>query len=297
MNHLFVINPMAGKGKSVAYAEFIKKYFLDSDDPYYIEFTKCPGDATEIVRKYVEADDYRVYSIGGDGTLNEVLNGMAGSSSSLAVIAAGSGNDFFRYMDEAPDETLLCRTINGEEQYVDLGKVNERYFLNVASAGIDAEVSYNSVRFKNVPMLTPLASYVAAVFYTVFRYKSIHSVVRFDDRILNKETLMLAVANGKYYGGGVKIAPSADITDGYLDIYHVDKMNPFRIIMLFPKLIKGEHEKFREVTYSRSTKVNISSREEFMLNIDGEALKAKEAVFEIIPKGIKLVVPLKQVPL
>jgi len=297
MKHLFVINPKAGKGKSVTYAEHIKKHFQHSTEPYHIEFTKSPGDATEIVRKYVEADDYRVYSIGGDGTLNEVLNGMAGSSSSLAVIAAGSGNDFFRYMDETADETadesLLYKTINGEEQYVDLGKVNERYFINVASAGIDAEVSYNNIRFKNIPFLTPLATYVAAVFYTVFRYKSIQSVVKFDDRVLNKETLMLAVANGKYYGGGVKIAPSADIADGLLDIYHVDKMNPFRIIMLFPKLIKGEHEKFREVTYSRSTKVNISSREDFMLNIDGEALKAKEAVFEIIPKGIKLVVPLK----
>jgi YegS/Rv2252/BmrU family lipid kinase len=291
MRHLFVVNPKAGKGKGLKYVGWIHKYFQGSGDTYHVEFTKGPGDATEIVKRYVGTGDYRVYSIGGDGTLNEVLNGIVNSSSSLSVIAAGSGNDFFRNIDEASGESLLYRTIAGTEKLVDIGKVNGRFFINVASAGIDAEVAYNADRFKSLPLFKGMASYAAGVFYTVFKYKSVSSVVKVGTSSSNKETLLFAVANGKYYGGGMKIAPFADISDGYLDIYHVDRINPFRIMLLFPKLIKGSHGAIKEVSYFRSTAVVISSDREFLLNIDGEISKVSEASFEIVPKGLKLVVP------
>ncbi len=291
MNHLFIINPQAGKGKGLKYIELIKKLFKGREDQYFIELTQGPGDATQIVKRYVSAGDYRVYSVGGDGTLNEVLNGMVNSYSSLAVIASGSGNDFYRNMDDEAGESMLCRTINGVEKHVDIGKVNGRYFLNVASAGIDAEVAYNADRFKKLPLFNGMAAYAAGVFYTVFKYKSFDSNVTIGNSCQNKETLLFAVANGKYYGGGMKIAPLADISDGQLDIYHVDKMNPFKIILLFPKLIKGIHGTVREVSYSRSTKVNISSEQDFLLNIDGEISRVREASFEIIPKGLKMVFP------
>lgn len=293
MNHLFIINPAAGKGKGVKYPEVIREYFKHSKEPYYIEFTKGPGDASKIVKKYVSTDNYRVYSIGGDGTSNEVLNGIVNSSSSLAIIPSGSGNDFFRNIDDTLDESLLYRTIHGTEKYIDIGKVNDRYFLNVASAGIDAEVVLNSNRFKRMPLFNGLSAYVAGVFYTVFKYKSFNSTIKIDNVKYYKETLLLAVANGKYYGGGMKIAPSAKIDNGYLDIYHIDKANPYRILLLFPLLIKGRHESIKEVTYYKSKNVKISSEEGFLLNIDGEISKVREATFGIISDGLKLVVPLK----
>jgi len=291
MKHLFIINPQAGKGKGLKYVELIKNLFMGMEDQYFIELTRGPGDATEIVKKYISSGDYRVYSVGGDGTLNEVLNGMMNSNSSLAVIASGSGNDFFRNIDAETGENILHRTVNGAEKQVDVGKVNGRYFINVASAGIDAEVAYNATRFKNLPLFNGMAAYAAGVFYTVFKYKSISSVVNIGKNCRQNETLLFAVANGRYYGGGMKIAPYADISDGYLDIYHVDRINPFKIMLLFPRLIKGSHGTIREVSYSRSTNVRISSEEEFLLNIDGEISKVREASFEIIPKGLKLVVP------
>lgn len=293
MNHLFIINPAAGKGKGVKYAEAIRNYFKHRNEPYYIEFTKGPGDASRIAKDYVSTDHYRVYSIGGDGTLNEVLNGIVNSSSSLAIIPSGSGNDFFRNLDDVLDESLLTRTIHGTEKFIDIGKVNDRYFINVASAGIDAEVVFNANRFKKLPLFNGMVAYVAGVFYTVFKYKSFNSTVTIDHVNYDKETLLLAVANGKYYGGGMKIAPSANIDNGYLDIYHIDKANPFRILKLFPLLIKGRHESIKEVTYFKSKNVKISSDLGFLLNIDGEISKVREATFGIISHGIKLVVPSK----
>ncbi|GIM28349.1 diacylglycerol kinase [Clostridium polyendosporum] len=294
MNHLFIINPAAGKGKGIKYAEVVREYFRHKEDPYYIEFTKGPGDAERIAREYVTTNNYRVYSIGGDGTLNEVLNGIVNSSSSLAVIPSGTGNDFFRNIDASSDESLLYRTIKGKEKYIDIGKVNGRYFLSVASAGIDAEVVFNSDRFKKLPLFNGMSTYVAGVFYTLFKYKSFKCKISTDKGDYHKETLLLAVANGKYYGGGMKIAPLAELNDGYLDIYHIDKANPFRIIFLFPKLIKGTHESIKEVTYSKSKKVKINSQESFLLNIDGEIFRTTEAAFDIISDGIKLVFPLKK---
>lgn len=298
MKHLFIINPYAGKGRGVEYVEKIERYFeknkeLGNEEPYYIEFTKGPGDATEIAQKYVADDRYRVYSIGGDGTLNEVLNGVMDSSSSLAVIPSGSGNDFFRNIGDIADPSLLYRTINGTEKYIDVGRVNGRYFLNVASVGIDAEIVANARKFKKNPLFFGMGSYVAGIFYTVFRYKSFNSAITVNGMDYNRETLLLAVANGKYYGGGMKIAPGANINDGNFDVYHIDRTNPLKVVFFFPKLIKGKHEGIKEVRYFVSKEIKIRSEEGFLLNVDGEIFDSYEATFDIIPNGLKLVVPSK----
>ncbi|GAE90416.1 diacylglycerol/lipid kinase family protein [Acetivibrio straminisolvens] len=298
MKHLFIINPFAGKGGGVAYAKEIEKHFMKSKElgnkeSYYIEFTKGPGDATEIARKYVESDRCRVYAIGGDGTLNEVLNGVMGSSSSLGVIPAGSGNDFFRNIGDTVDSSLLYRTINGTEEYIDVGRVNGRYFLNVASVGIDAEIVANARKFKKYPMFFGMSSYIAGIFYTVFRYRSFNSIININGMEHNKETLLLTVANGKYYGGGMKIAPRASINDGSFDAYHIDRANPLKIVLFFPQLIRGRHEGFKEVEHFMSEEIRIRSEERFLLNVDGEIFDTCEAAFNIIPNGLKMIVPLK----
>lgn len=294
MKHLFIINPAAGKGKAINYEHSIRNYFKDKPDQYFIERTNYEGHATELVKAYVTKDCYRVYSIGGDGTLNEVLNGLIGYDSALAVIPAGSGNDFFRNIEDNSDESLLLRTIQGTERLIDVCKVNERYFLNVASAGIDAEVVHNADRFKKLPFLNGMSAYVAGVFYTVFKYKSFNSLITINGKQYNKRTLLIAVANGKYYGGGMKIAPKANINDNKFEVYHVDNASPLRIIYLFPRLIKGTHEGIKEVTYYSADMVTISSTKGFTLNIDGEILKAKEATFEILKEKLKLVKPLSK---
>ncbi|WP_187119280.1 diacylglycerol/lipid kinase family protein, partial [Clostridium polynesiense] len=122
MKHLFIINPEAGKGKALGYIEIIHRVFENIKEPYFIEITKYPGHATEIVQKYSLKGEYRVYSIGGDGTLNEVLNGVVGTKSTLAIVPAGSGNDFIKNITSTKDEDLLYRTVTGEEKYIDLGR-------------------------------------------------------------------------------------------------------------------------------------------------------------------------------
>lgn len=291
MKHLFIINPVAGKGNAGKFIDQIEKYFKNKEDTYIIEKTKGQGHATIITKEYVNHDLWRVYSVGGDGTLNEVLNGLAGSSSSLGVIPAGSGNDYFRSLDTNNDESLLARTIEGSIKKCSLGLVNKRYFLNVASAGIDAEVVHNARKFKKLPFLNGQGAYILGIFYTVFNYRSFKSKISFNNQTHHKSTLLMAVANGKYYGGGMKIAPRADIYSKEFEIYHIDDAKPLRILNLFPTLIRGAHDTLREVQSYQSNKISLYSKEGFMLNVDGEIERVERATFSLVEEGVNIIAP------
>ncbi len=295
MKHLFIVNPEAGKGKGSRYIEEIKDLFKSRNDEYIIEITEFPGHATHIAKRYSEVRDLIIYSVGGDGTLNEVLNGIDVNSNSLGIIPAGSGNDFFRSISGISEKNILARTINGKEQYFDLGTVNDIFFLNVASVGIDAEVVQNSEKFKKIPFIPGLFAYIMGIFFTVFKFRSSNLKINIDGNEFLRRTLLLAVANGKYYGGGMKLAPRADLQDGYFDIYHVDNLSPLKILLLFPKLIKGTHENLKEVSYFKGKNVRILSDNDISLNIDGEILKTSKINFEIIPKAVKIIVPVNEI--
>lgn len=290
MKHLFIINPKAGKGKTLKLIPEIERIFKNKKEEYFIEITNSVGNATEIVSRYVAKDNYRVYSVGGDGTLNEVLNGMINSSSTLAVIPSGTGNDFIKNLT-GNNKDILIRTIEGLEKEVDLGKVNDRYFINIASIGFDAEVLYNARKLKKVPFIKGGLAYILAVVLTIFKGKSNFLNIKIDNKIYTEKTLLIAVANGKYYGGGMKITPEALIDDGIFDICLVKAMNRFKILRVFPELIKGTHERLKEVSFYKGKEVTICSEKYISLNVDGEVFRVKEANFKIINKGIKIIYP------
>jgi diacylglycerol kinase (ATP) len=292
MKHLFIVNPIAGKGKALKLIPQIRDIFAGRQDEYLIEVTKKPGHATEIVREYVKNGKYRIYSVGGDGTLNEVLNGIVNSESSLAIIPYGSGNDFIKSIANSFDrDTILEKTVEGHEETVDLVRVNDRYFINIASVGFDAEVAAAAERFKKIPYFTGSLAYVASIISTVFRYKNHRLMVTIDEKQFHDRMLLTAIANGRFYGGGMIPAPQARIDDGELDICLIDALGKAKILALFPQFMKGRHGKFREVHFYKGKTIKIKSENEIALNFDGEVQKVKEAVFEIIPNGIKIVIP------
>ena len=292
MKHLFIVNPVAGKGKTLPIIAEIKEAFKGINEEYIIEVTERPGHATEIVKKYVKMEDYRVYSVGGDGTLNEVLNGIVNSKSSLAIIPSGTGNDFIKSICKDLNKSdLLHRTINGKEEFIDLAKVNDRYFINISSVGFDAEVVYNTVELKKLPFVKGSFSYVLGILLTLFSFKSCNINIKIDENEINANTTLIAIANGKYYGGGMMIAPMAIINDGILDVCLIKKVNKIKLLALLPTLIKGSHEEIKEVSFHRGKRISIVSKDDIALNIDGEVCKVKEVIFEVIHNGIEIVIP------
>jgi len=292
MRHVFIVNPVAGKGKSLQFISEIKNLFAKSDTSHIIEITKYPGHATEIARKHVSEGKCRLYSVGGDGTLNEIVNGMVGSDSSLAIIPCGSGNDFIKSItDNLNIKNILEKSVHGGEKLIDLAKVGSQYFLNISSIGFDAEVLLNVNKIKKLPFITGRMAYILGVITTIFKYSHNFLKISIDEQHMEAKSLLIAVANGRYYGGGMLAAPEAQIDDGLFDICLIRNMSKVKILKFFPKFIKGQHGKIAGVSFYRGKRVEIVCDGEVAMNIDGEVAKTSRTVFEIIQNGIKIVIP------
>lgn len=292
MNHLFIVNPAAGKGNALKAVPAIKKLFESIDKHCIVEITQKPGHATELVRSYVCKENYRVYSVGGDGTLNEVLNGAVGSKSSLAAIPCGSGNDFIRtILGNSDFENILERTVEGTELPIDIARANGKFFINIASLGFDAEVVYNTIKLKKLPLVTGSMAYILGILVTALRSRSYSLRMEIDSKKSEGLFTLAAIANGRYYGGGMLPAPDAKVNDGFFDLCLVKKISRLKILRLFPLYMKGAHGKLSEVSFIKGRHIHIECSKGVTLNLDGEVERVKQATFEIIPSGIDFVFP------
>ena len=274
MKHVFIVNPISGRGKALKVSLGIKKICEEEKLDYLIHYTNGPKDATRIAKK-VKGSKNIIYSVGGDGTLNEVLNGVIGTKNMLAVIPAGSGNDFYRTLSKMDDEMPL----------IDVGKVNGKYFLNVVSIGIDAEVAKNAEVMKKLKVPTSQI-YNASIVYTFFKYKFKDIEFSVDNTRSKNKCTILTICNGKMYGGGYKIAPEALLSDGYFDVYIVDKISKPTLPFLLGKLKKGTHESLKEVHKSKATKIKFKCDYDLVCNVDGEIMIDRKFNIKILPKSL-----------
>lgn len=293
MRVLFIVNPSAGKGKSRLIIPNIESICKESEIDYDIKYTTRPYEATKIAESGVENGYERIIAVGGDGTLNEVVNGIAESKVALGVIPAGSGNDFIKSINSSKNiDGIIRDSILGEVRQIDLAKCNDRYFINVGSIGFDAEVAAKAKTTKK--LLTGLLAYLTAAISTLFTFEGMNVKVEIDGKLIEKKVLLVAVANAKYYGGGVLPAPKADIEDGFLDICFVEHVPKLRILYLLPKYIKGQHEDIKEVSFFKSKNVKFKSSNRISINVDGEIFEDNQVEFKIIPKSINVIFPIKE---
>lgn len=294
MKALFVINPVAGKGKGL---DLIRSFepIIKQKIPYQIEFTKEKGEATEIVKKYTSKEDYIVFAVGGDGTINEVVNGMMGTNSSLAILPTGSGNDFVRSIYEQYTlEDLLVELIEGSNQEIDVIRINEKYFLNITSVGLDAEVVYNASCYKKKKFIKGDTAYVISLIKTVLGPKGTYAKVIIDGKeVCDESILLLAVANGSFYGGGIHMVPSAKVNDGLADICLIRETRLRKLLKLVPGLLKAKHTEAKEVEIYHAKEILIETKNGCKVNIDGEIIPADRVHMQMIPNGIKVRVPSK----
>ena len=272
MKYVFIINPASGKTDYDKIKENIIKT-LEKEE-YEIYETKAPKEATEIASRFKNEENTIVYSVGGDGTLNEVVNGIAEGKCKLGIIPTGSGNDFYRTLKEAQTENVR----------LDLGKVNGRYFINIASVGMDAETCNNANKIKSKIKLQ--SSYYLALIHTFLTFKSKSLKLKIDKNVYAGDYIIAAICNGKYYGGGFKIAPVASFDDNQFDIYLVSKAGKLKLIKILLALLKSEHEKYNEVRKYTGKNITITSENNLIVNIDGEITISKNIEIEMIEDAL-----------
>lgn len=271
MRHIFIVNPTAGQGKSLEVSKIIENFCKERKVEYKMIYTSKPGEATDIIKTLGENNI--IYSVGGDGTLKEVVNGIVKTNNVLSLIPGGSGNDF--------EKTL--RTMPTGIHDIDLGMVNEQFFINIASIGLDAEIANNAELMKQRRVPNNMI-YNASILYSLTKRKD-PTIIIDDEKY--KITLM-AICNGKYYGHGFKIAPEAQLNDGFFDVYMVDSLRTIEIPGLFLKLLNGTHEKSKHVTRFHTYNLRVESEQELICSVDGEIIKDSCFEFDLIENAIKV---------
>ncbi|WZL80529.1 diacylglycerol kinase family lipid kinase [Vallitaleaceae bacterium 9-2] len=271
--HVFIVNTKAGKGKAKELLPYIEELF---ENPQ-IHQTQYLGHAIELAKENAGPDTI-IYSLGGDGTLNEVVHGVMLSQYSketiVGIIPCGSGNDFIKSITSIRDpKVLLDQYREGNRRTIDVGVLNGRHYINIASVGFDAEIVHNAKKYKRLPMFSAELAYLISVFATILKLKVYPVNIQVDGKALKqKEVLLISLANAKYYGGGMKPSPKAVFDDGYLDFCVIERVSKIRVPFLLPKYIHGTHEKIKQVQMYRGKSLTIKSQDSLPINIDGEII-------------------------
>lgn len=288
--YLFIVNPVAGKGNTLELIPKIKESFDKDKIDYDIRITEERGQGEKIAREAVDKGYTHIISVGGDGTAYEVINGIGSGNVVLGILPSGTGNDFVRMTKTPKDyDEILKNFKDAKTKKIDIGKVNNRYFLNYSSVGIDSEIVKETESIKKY--ISGPSAYVVGVFKTLIKYKNKEVDILIDGKKIKRNIELIAVGNGKYYGGGMKINPSADLEDGLLDICIVNKMNKLKFALLFSTVFKGNHTKFKEVEIFRGKEVKIFGDDSLLLNADGDMIGNIPAVIEVQKESVEVIVP------
>ena len=287
---LFIINPVAGGGKARGLISLIEAKMKKYKKEYRIQLTTKPEEAIKIAED--NAEDYDVIvAVGGDGTINEVARGLVNKGKGvLGIIPGGTGNDMAKSLGISIDPAMALEHLcNGRRNKIDVGEVNNLTFFNIASIGFDAEVVKNTISIKKI--VKSRFAYGISVLYSLFSFKKKRIQINIDGKIVKEDAILVAIGNGKYYGGGMEILPNAKVDDGYLDICVVSKVGKIKLLFLFPSIFKGNHIKYTKyVKVYRGRLIRITAQEGIYLNIDGEINpKVKDIEFNLKDKKLNVI--------
>lgn len=301
MKHLFLINPAAGKrDNSHLYREKITAHCgrvlgMQEHRDYAIRVSEKPGDITAWTREAARTGQaLRIYACGGDGTLNEVVNGAVGYSNvAVTHFPGGSGNDFIKIFGHtAPFFDLVSLMDDPAETEFDLICCNGDYALNVCSLGFDARIGTEASRYKRLPLITgPGAYLLSALVNTV---KGVHRPYRvlLDGEVLEGDLTMILASNGRWYGGSFHPVPDADPCDGLLDVLLVQPVSRLQVAAIIGKYKNGKYADYPElIRHVRTDHLEIRCPAPAEINLDGELRLAKTVRIQVAGERLRFFYP------
>ncbi len=296
-----IVNPVAGAHSTRRKWRLISKLLSRVGLSFDFEYTEGVGHAMELAR-LAASDGYRcLVAVGGDGTVNEVANGILHSTNAattaLGVVSTGTGSDFARSAGISRDYATACSALTGSKRLtIDVGVVEyqrggqtlERFFVNAAGTGFDAAVVKETERLPK--FFGGTVPYVAGLLRTLFVYKNKPVVVRTGDEVESGRVLNVVVANGGYLGGGMHIVPQAELGDSLLDVAIIGDMGKLELLKELPKVYKGTHVNHPKFKMKKAANITIESPEPMLVYADGELLGELPASFRVMPAALNIVV-------
>ena len=296
-----IVNPVAGAKTTYRKWPVINELLQSGGMSFEYQYTEGTGHAIELAREATASGYQFVVAVGGDGTVNEVANGILqardSSEATIGIISTGTGGDFIRTAGITRDYIKASSCLHGaERRMIDVGVVDftknnqpsRRYFINSAGVGFDAQAIEAASRLPKI--FGGTVPYVLGLLKSVISYRNKLLEVCFNDRCEQRKVLTMVMANGCYFGGGMCIAPNADIYDGVFDVVCVGDVGKIDLLKTFPKIYKGTHITHPLVKIERSSHVEIKSADKVFIEADGEFLGECPASLRIIPAALSLAI-------
>lgn len=271
MNKQVIINPAAGSGLSDKQLESLKRNLSAAGNPFNVLISTSLENIYEVCKTLNETYD-EVILAGGDGSVQEAIRGLLNRRIKLSVIPSGTGNDLYRSLYPSDKnviiEEVIDRILQKDFQDVNICEANDDLFINVASIGLDAKIASNSMILRK--WIHSSKTYLISALYTILFYRPKTYRIIADGHSQMVKAYLVAVGNGRFYGGGMAITPQANISESELDICIVRSMNRFKLLKLLPTVYSGKHLQFKEVEYFKVKTIEIISDVSELLNRDGE---------------------------
>ncbi len=299
-----IINPMALRGGSITYWHSISRQLVLTGLSFKESFTTSKNDALHLSKDLVLNGATAILVVGGDGTLNEVVNGIMSCENRtddiiLAVLPAGTGNDWSRtHCFSGNKKDILSMFTSGKVVCHDIGVVKTknrpeilpRYFINIAGFGFDAAVVERTHRAHKYKVAKGMV-YIKHLILTLLNYQSIDCELLFDNVTENKHVFSIAAGICKYNGNGMLPVPMADPTDGLIDVIVIEEMSVWKIVKQIPSLFKGTHIHHPKVSHHRVTHFEIISNEPIQCEVEGEMVGDGNYVINVSPRRLKMLIP------
>ena len=300
--YLFIFNPAADKGRAARKAEWLETLVLGSKESAMVT-TTCAGHAGEIARSAIEIQQTtHLIACGGDGTLHEVVNAVAGDGVTVGIVPIGSANDFIKTLNikgkshSGIDHLFIAGSKNVDLGRVSFGSIDRRYFINSLGIGFTGRVAK---AVKRMQWLKGELAYVCALLSVLAGYRSIkmHIIITLEDSFLelHEPVFAFSVLNGKIEGGKFRIAPSAELSDGLLDVCILKGITTLEFFPYVLKYLKGTHISDLRVLYCKAKAVEVILEEPEVMHLDGEVYDnvSGRVLIEVVPEGVRMLCDVK----
>ena len=283
-----IVNPEGGKGKSLKALAKVEQILKDKNVEYVVHKTERPGHATEITRELSKEPNTNIIMMGGDGSFNEILNGVENFDNvTLGIVPCGSGNDFIKKSGHPLDtEKALEVVLNGNVEYCDYIQLDDRRCLNVLGGGMDVDVLLNYATRKHGPAKV---RYYMSLFHVLAHARFHHLRLTVDDgEPMERSVFMIGVGNGGIIGGGIPICPSADPYDGELSIVVVNEMKKSKILVELPGFLSAKHVKKPYTEVFSGKKLRLEVLDDSKFEVDGEIFDGTDVHAELVHNKLRI---------